>query len=171
MTLALAQSFIDSKGSYNHELSINFFLDWFLDGRFSTTSESWDVGMATQRALNMWKKCLRRKDGNFITVEETQKQVDEALNVDHCSGNGSLMRIAPVGLILHRNMAQAMDVAKHQGRITHPAQACVDSTMLYTELMCRLVHGTYVPSFLRIIMISLLCSRPRALADFDTRRI
>jgi len=136
MTLALAKSFIDSKGSYNHELSIVYFLDWLLDGRFSTTSESWDVGSSTGRSLRMWKKCLRRNG-----VEDGQKQVDEAFNVDQFSGNGSLMRISPVGLILHKNMNQAMDIAKQQGRITHPAQACVDSTVLYTELMCRIIHG------------------------------
>ena len=139
MTLALAKSFIDSKGSYNHELSIAYFLDWLFDGRFSTTSKSWDVGSSTGRSLSMWRECLRRKD-----VEDGQKRVDEALNRDQFSGNGSLMRISPVGLILHKNMNQAMDIANQQGRITHPAQACVDSTVLYTELMCRTIHGMHL---------------------------
>lgn len=164
MTLALAKSFIDSKGSYNHELSIAYFLDWLFDGRFSTTSKSWDVGSSTGRSLSMWRECLRRKD-----VEDGQKRVDEALNRDQFSGNGSLMRISPVGLILHKNMNQAMDIANQQGRITHPAQACVDSTVLYTELMCRTIHGMHLyqcPFFLSSVQF---CPHTWASVDIRTR--
>ncbi|KAJ5640196.1 uncharacterized protein N7484_008058 [Penicillium longicatenatum] len=43
MTLALAQQFIDTTPRlYDHAIAIQYFLEWWKYGRFSTTDEAWD---------------------------------------------------------------------------------------------------------------------------------
>jgi ADP-ribosylglycohydrolase len=145
MTLALAQSFIDAEGTYNHVASIRYFLDWLYHGRFSTSAYAWDVGMSTRNSLHIWKKCIPEHSvpGEVSTsgIQATQRNVDQTLKVENCSGNGSLMRISPVGLMLWRDPEAAKQVARQQSQITHPATACVDACALYTELICRIMKG------------------------------
>ncbi|KAL4895110.1 ADP-ribosylation/Crystallin J1 [Aspergillus ambiguus] len=136
MTLALAQSIINSRGSYNHSLSIQYFMDWLFNGRFSTTSFAWDVGRSTRGALLSWQK--RGVDN----LETTQAHINRKLDRDDCSGNGSLMRIAPLGVALWRKTPQARKYARDQSRITHPSLPCVEACELYTLLLCEVMQGS-----------------------------
>ncbi|KAG2417549.1 hypothetical protein HFD88_008768 [Aspergillus terreus] len=136
MTLALAQSIIDSQGSYSHALSIQYFMDWLFDGRFSTTSTSWDVGRSTRGALLSWKKRGTEQ------LEQTQAHINAKLDRDDCSGNGSLMRIAPLGVVLWRNAPEARRRAREQSRVTHPSLPCVEACELYTLLLCEVMQGS-----------------------------
>jgi ADP-ribosylglycohydrolase len=141
MTLALAQSFIDSEGAYNHELSIQYFCSWLADGRFSTTSYAWDVGISTRLALETW-----RKHGTD-QARETQRLVDRNLSRENRSGNGSLMRIATMGVMLWTTPLTAQQLAIDQGSVTHPAPACREACAVYTDLMCRVMRG-WLPTIL-----------------------
>ncbi|KAF9888230.1 hypothetical protein FE257_009225 [Aspergillus nanangensis] len=135
MTLALAQSLIDSQGTYDHALSIEYFLDWLCNGRFSTTSAAWDVGFSTRAALHSWKSL------GVADINQTQAHIDRALDRENRSGNGSLMRIAPVGVVLWQDAATAKMVARQHGRVTHPSLPCVEACDLYTELVCGAMRG------------------------------
>jgi ADP-ribosylglycohydrolase len=145
MTLALAQSFINPERAYDHVASIRNFLDWQFHGRFSTSTHAWDVGMSTRESLYIWKRCIPEHSvpGEVSTsdIQATQRKIDQALKFEKCSGNGSLMRISPVGLMLWREPEAAKQVAREQSRITHPATACMDACALYTELICRIMKG------------------------------
>ncbi|KAE8371305.1 ADP-ribosylation/Crystallin J1 [Aspergillus bertholletiae] len=135
MTLALAQSIIDSQGKYNHALSIHYFVDWFATGRFSTIDHAWDVGRSTRSALQSWRK--RGTDN----LEKTQDVIDKKLDVEQSSGNGSLMRIAPIGLALWRDPEAARRVAREQSRVTHPVLGCLEACEAYTLLVCGVLRG------------------------------
>lgn len=141
MTLALSQSFIDSKGTYNHAGSIKYFVEWFRSGRFSTTDWAWDIGTSTRIALSIWKK-----DGEK-DPEKAQRQINEQLDKEGCSGNGSLMRISPVGLAMWKDPVEAGKRAREQSTVTHPALACLEACALYTELLCLVMAGRF-PSIL-----------------------
>lgn len=135
MTLALAQSFIDTQGRYNHAGSIRYFTEWLAHGRFSGFSGAWDVGMSTRAGLGIWGE---RGTGD---IEATQGVIDQRLGVEEASGNGSLMRIAPVGVVMWRDGEGARKRAREQSGITHPALACVEACELYTVLMGRVMRG------------------------------
>lgn len=139
MTLALSQSFIDKQGNYNHVGSIKYFVSWLFSGQFSTTNEAWDVGISTRIALRIWN------NNGSEDIEQTQRQINQRLHVEECSGNGSLMRISPVGLALWRDIDEAKKRAREQSQITHPALACLDACELYTELLCRVIAGMVFP--------------------------
>ncbi|RMJ26054.1 ADP-ribosylglycohydrolase [Aspergillus sp. HF37] len=136
MTLALAQSFIDTNGRYNHGGSIQYFTEWLASGRFSGFSAAWDVGMSTRTSLAIWGERGTRD------IEATQGMIDQRLGVEKASGNGSLMRIAPVGVVMWRDGEEgARKRAREQSGITHPALACVEACELYTVLMGRVMRG------------------------------
>lgn len=135
MTLALAQSFIDAGGEYDHAASIQLFVEWLTTGRFSTADYAWDVGISTQAALSIWR------DKGVGDLRDTQRIVDERLKVESCSGNGSLMRISPIGLLMYGDIEKAKECAREQSQITHPAVACYEACELYTELLCHIMRG------------------------------
>jgi ADP-ribosylglycohydrolase len=120
---------------YNHELSIQYYVQWLTEGRFSTTHYAWDMGLSTRSALMIWKKFGIRD------IELAQATINEKLDREHCSGNGSLMRIVPVGLVYWRDTKLAKDTARKQGQVTHPALPCVEACEAYTELVCGVMTG------------------------------
>ncbi|RAQ49282.1 ADP-ribosylglycohydrolase [Aspergillus flavus] len=135
MTLALAQSIIDSHGQYNHALSIQYFVDWFTTGRFSTIDRAWDVGASTRSALQSWRK------RGTSDLQHVQDVINQKLDVEQSSGNGSLMRIAPIGLALWRDPGEARRVAREQSRVTHPVLGCLEACEVYTLLICGVLSG------------------------------
>lgn len=149
MTLALAQSFIDSHGQYNHALAIQNFLDWITNGRFSTADSAWDIGFSTRLSLAIWQR-HGTKD-----LPGTQQRVHEKLDRERQSGNGSLMRISSVGVVLWRNPELARQVARQQSQVTHPALACEEACELYTEMVCGIMNGSYM--YHTILWTSLCC--------------
>lgn len=147
MTLALAQSFVDSRGQYDHALSIQNYLDWFNYGRFSTTNKAWDLGMSTRIALRIWNA------QGLNDLPLAQQKVNEQLNREGSSGNGSLMRISPIGVALWKDSETAKRLAREQSLITHPALACPDACEAYTEIICMAMNGIFPLSqiFLHVI--------------------
>lgn len=137
MTLALAYSIAESGMNYNHTLSIKCYVEWMSYGRFSTINRAWDMGRSTRKSLNIWKK------SRMENVEGAQARIDFELDGEECSGNGSLMRIVPVGLVYWKNSDLAREIARAQGRVTHPSLPCVEACEAYTELVCGVMNGEF----------------------------
>jgi ADP-ribosylglycohydrolase len=135
MTLALAYSFVESEMQYNHIMSIKFYVEWMTHGRFSTIDRAWDMGYSTRKALSIWKK------SRMENIEGAQARIDVELDSEERSGNGSLMRIVPVGVAYWRDGRLAREVARVQGRVTHPSLPCVEACEAYTELVCGVMNG------------------------------
>lgn len=133
MTLALATSIFKSM-QYNHELSVKFYVEWLSEGRFSTIGRAWDVGRSTRLSLKIWRS--RMSDMAFA-----QAGVNAQLNREEFSGNGSLMRIAPIGVWYWRDVELAREFAREQSKITHPSLACVEACEAYTELVTLAMNG------------------------------
>ncbi|KAJ5504155.1 ADP-ribosylation/Crystallin J1 [Penicillium fimorum] len=137
MTLALACSFSKSEMQYNHTLSIQYFVEWLTKGHFSTVNHSWDVGRSTRTSLKQWIK-YGMQEGNF---ELAQTMVNDTLDHEEFSGNGSLMRVVPIGVVYWCDSTLAREVARKHSQITHPSLACVEACEAYTELVCKIMNG------------------------------
>ncbi|KAJ5087206.1 hypothetical protein N7456_010822 [Penicillium angulare] len=135
MTLALAKSIVDTDKVYDQTLAIQYFLQWLNTGRFSTTNEAWDVGISTRIALNLWNQY------GVMNLDATQAVITAELSEERRSGNGSLMRIAPVGIMLFSQPNIAGEVAKENSDITHPSPACGEACQAYTVLICAAMRG------------------------------
>ncbi|KAJ5219579.1 hypothetical protein N7468_008783 [Penicillium chermesinum] len=145
MTLGLAQSFIDAGGRYDQGKSIRNYLEWLTSGYFGTSSEPWDMGVATREALTIWWQHGISKTSQTRVIRHLDKEV-------RC-GNGSLMRIAPVGVVFWKDKDCASNVAREESMVTHPALACVEACVLFTSLIAGAMQGMFanlVPLFLDI---------------------
>ncbi len=56
------------------------------------------------------------------------------------SGNGSLMRLAPVPILYHNNLAQAMEVAFKQSKTTHQGREAAECCRLMTYIIIQAMH-------------------------------
>ena len=65
--------------------------------------------------------------GRGIDMTRGQREVDEALKNPKNSGNGSLMRVAPIGLAMKGDVTAAVRAARDQSDLTHPSSVCGDS--------------------------------------------
>lgn len=162
MTLCIAQSLVENNGIFSARDIAAKFHRWYAHGSFiSAGKESWDVGNATGIACQMWAKILGNVHGGaagqvgtlpsrdeFRTV---QKAIYESkhLSSPKCQGNGSLMRVAPIGVLFHHDTDAAMRYARAQSDLTHPHPACGDACAVYTRLIAecfKFKHlGTHSP--------------------------
>jgi hypothetical protein len=60
MTLCLAQSLIDTQGTFVPQDSLRKYIRWQREGYLSAVDRCFDIGMATMRALRIW--------GTYLTV-------------------------------------------------------------------------------------------------------
>jgi ADP-ribosylglycohydrolase len=56
-------------------------------------------------------------------------------------GNGSLMRVAPIGLVYFRDVDRALSNAALSSDATHPYPTCADCCQIYTRLIVRAMNG------------------------------
>ena len=83
MTLCLAQSLIDCKGSSLAD-QIRKYLRWYDHGYLSSTDYCFDIGGATRTALNIWDQILDRNLETTDVVssqalQDGQEEVDKLL--------------------------------------------------------------------------------------------
>lgn len=108
-------------------------------GRFSTTDYAWDMGDSTRAALKIWSHSPNNDDPH--TQTKTQSKINDLLDREDKSGNGSLMRIVPIGVMFWKDSELARKIARAQSGITHPALACLEACDAFTELVCRAMRG------------------------------
>ncbi len=113
MALALADSLTE-----HLEFDINDqarrYLDWMQNGRYSVNGRCFDIGIQTRRAL-----------GKFADTDDAAHSGD----VDEfASGNGSIMRLAPVPIryasLVRTNPNQLADYCGQSSIPTHPSAQC-----------------------------------------------
>ena len=120
------------------------FCAWLKDGYMSSHGDAFDVGGGTWTALREWQRAIdeSKKGGvHVLDIAQIQKQVDSRLKTDNNSGNGSLMRCAPVALAFNVSDTVAMRISREQSDITHPSSVCGDACALYTALIIRSLRG------------------------------
>ena len=102
----------------------------------------------------MWVK-YGMEGGDF---DLAQVMVTDQLHQNEFSGNGSLMRIVPIGLVYWQDSELAREIARRHSRITHPSLMCVEACEAYTELVCRVMNGLCFDSvFLSRIATDIHC--------------
>jgi len=116
------------------------FLDWCL----------LDIGMATQSTLATWSRHLEGGNQGGLPsatgasiIDECQKHIDATFSAERFCGNGSLMRVAPIGLAFHHTgIESATRAARMSSRPTHPHPRCQEACALYTLLVVLALQGS-----------------------------
>lgn len=127
MALAMAKSLLEKKCFDANDI-MNRFCGWYKNGEYSPRGECFDIGGTTAVALNSYLNEL--DDSDYL-------QPYRGRTADDSSGNGALMRLAPV-IIVAKDRYHAIQLAVQQTLLTHGSNTCVDYSVMLAE---ELYHG------------------------------
>ncbi len=119
MALCLAHSLLHKKG-FDPVDQMNRYCNWWRVGYMSSNGRCFDIGGTVMAALD---KYLEFKDPFSGSSAEDS------------SGNGSLMRLAPIPMYYSGNKAKAIEFAGESSRTTHGSAECIDSSRLFSSLL------------------------------------
>ena len=125
MALCLAESLIETR-RFDPIDQLQRYLRWYRDGHLSSTGHCFDIGSTTLAALHRFEQTGNPESGSTDP---------------HSSGNGSLMRLAPVVLRYAANPEKAISYAAASSRTTHAAATAVDACRYLAALMLGAIWG------------------------------
>lgn len=125
MALALAES-LDTNPELDPGDLMDRFVNWWKDGVYSCTGSCFDIGIATRRALDRY-----RRTGDPYAGSPDPR----------ASGNGALMRLSPVAIRHWRSLEAALDVARRQTRTTHGSPPTIDASCALACLLVKAIEG------------------------------
>jgi ADP-ribosyl-[dinitrogen reductase] hydrolase len=125
MALCLAQSLIDNN-CFNAKDQMDKYLAWYEEGYFSTRSTCFDIGNTVATALMHYKM---------------SKDPYSGIKGDKNSGNGSLMRLAPIALKYHDDKEKLIEYAAKSSQTTHQSELAIDACIFYAQLIAGAMQG------------------------------
>jgi ADP-ribosylglycohydrolase len=129
MALALADSIAET--GWDLDDQAQRYLEWWRQGKYSVTDHCFDIGRTTLTALMRFERTGdARRSGD----------ADES-----ASGNGSIMRLAPVPIayasLFPDRLADLMEKAAESSLPTHASPQCVSGCLYLTLVLCGFIHG------------------------------
>jgi ADP-ribosyl-[dinitrogen reductase] hydrolase len=125
MALALADS-LARPGDFDEQDLLARFVNWWHHGVYSCTGTCFDIGITTRHALTRW---LAEKTPHCGSSDSAT------------AGNGSLMRLAPVGIRHWNDRAKLRDVAERQSKTTRAAPEAVAACAAFAEMLADAIEG------------------------------
>ena len=129
MALALADS-IASVG-WDLDDQANRYVAWWQTGEYSVNGRCFDIGITTRSAL-----------GNFAAEKNALTSGDRS---DGASGNGSIMRLAPVPIryahLYPARVGELARLAEESSLPTHASDQCVSACRYLAAVLAALIHG------------------------------
>ncbi|KAL8674121.1 MAG: hypothetical protein Q9168_001458 [Polycauliona sp. 1 TL-2023] len=135
MTLCLAQSLVDNNRGFVLQDQVEKYIRWFERGYMSSAGRCFDIGNATRNALSIWREEFSKDGPTVKALEDGQLAINKALKYKVQCGNGSLMRVSPIGLIFNTDIAKAMEYAAASSQVTHPYPTNTEACKIYTKLI------------------------------------
>ncbi len=129
MALALADSLAGAGWDINDQA--RRYLDWWQSGKYSVNGRCFDIGMTTCNALIQ-----------FATDRNAWSSGDRS---DRASGNGSIMRLAPVPIhFCHHfpsQLAELSRLAEESSLPTHASDQCRAACRYLATILAALIQG------------------------------
>jgi len=138
MALALADSIADVGWDLNDQAER--YVSWWTSGAYSVNGRVFDIGITTCAALQRF-----RETGDAMLSGDASSRA---------SGNGSLMRLAPVPVAYARLFPQRLGVLVEPHRLdelieklidssrpTHASPQCLSACAYFGVVLCGLLHG------------------------------
>ncbi|GAB4313167.1 MAG: ADP-ribosylglycohydrolase family protein [Methanobacteriaceae archaeon] len=121
LALCLADSLIQCKG-FDPEDQMQRYLRWYREGYLSINGKCFDIGNTTREAL----QCFERTHNPYCGPDH-----------EYSTGNGSLMRIAPIPIYFRHSIDETVKYAALSSRTTHQHPLAVESC----QVMACLIQG------------------------------
>ncbi|HEX6985075.1 MAG TPA: ADP-ribosylglycohydrolase family protein [Planctomycetaceae bacterium] len=129
MALALADSL--AAAGFDAADQARRYLAWWRRGDYSVTGRCFDIGNATRAALARFEK-----SGDLLASGDPSERA---------SGNGSIMRLAPVPVcyadLFPDDVAELARLAAESSRPTHASPQCLSACRYFAALLAGLIHG------------------------------
>lgn len=119
MALCLAASLVKNSG-FQAKDQMDRYVKWYKHGYMSSTGICFDIGKTIQEALEQYMRT-----GNPFCGKKSAAS----------SGNGSLMRLAPVPLYFARDPEAAMRYCEKSSLTTHGSRECLDVCKFFGGLL------------------------------------
>jgi len=127
MALAIAKSLIE-KQTFDADDIMQKFCNWYKKGEYSTRGRCFDIGGTVSVALRSYSETIDNSE--YLQPYRGRIATDT-------SGNGALMRMAPV-IMVAKNPFHAMQLATQQTLLTHGSNLCIEYSLMLAE---ELYHG------------------------------
>lgn len=106
----------------------NKFVDWFTKGEYTANGYVFDFGGTTAKAITKIKKGVKPVDAGGKNIFD--------------NGNGSLMRIAPLVLLLYKyDVKCKYKICKAVSSITHGHEISIAACVIFIEFILELISG------------------------------
>ncbi len=107
------------------------YVQWWKTGKYSVNGRCFDIGITTRSAL-----------GNYVAKKNALTSGDRS---DRASGNGSIMRLAPLPIRFGHHYADQLDelsrLAEESSLPTHASDQCVSACRYLATVLAALIHG------------------------------
>ena len=137
MMLCLAASLVE-KGGFDAVDQMRRYVTWFREGYMSSSGNCFDIGITTARAL---------RDFSISETEWIQNGKREPLNPytgsvsADSSGNGGIMRLAPVPILYSEDLLKAREMSKLSSKTTHGSVECLEAAALMSDVIVTYING------------------------------
>jgi ADP-ribosylglycohydrolase len=129
MALALADSIASVGWDLNDQASR--YVEWWKTGKYSVNGRCFDIGITTRSALS-----------RFIAAKDALASGDPS---EHASGNGSIMRLAPVPIryagLYPKRVNELSRLAEESSVPTHASEQCRSACRYLGMILAALVQG------------------------------
>lgn len=132
MALCMAYSLV-AQGGFDARDQMERYWRWCRDGYMSSTGRCFDIGNATSAALHRY-----RETGDPFAGSADPRS----------SGNGGIMRLAPVVLYYHPHREAVLHYAAESSRTTHASPECLDAARLLADILSRALREASKPDVL-----------------------
>ena len=126
MALCIAASLTETD-SYSPVDQLERFVRWRDEGYMSSNGHCFDIGTQTSSGLYNYEQT-----GEPYRVDTSSRN----------SGNGSLMRLAPVPMAFSDNIKLAGELSADSSRTTHPSLECQEACGIYGQLIASAINGS-----------------------------
>ncbi|MCE0495727.1 ADP-ribosylglycohydrolase family protein [Vibrio salinus] len=125
MALCLAHSLTEHQ-AFNLKDQIERYCAWMDSGYMSSLNICFDVGASVSSALRRYQKTGDPLSGS---------------KAGWCSGNGSIMRLAPIPIFYQQKPREAIFYGGESSKTTHRSALCVDACRYLSSYLVELLHG------------------------------
>jgi ADP-ribosyl-[dinitrogen reductase] hydrolase len=133
MALALAQSLLERPNLDASDL-MDRFCEWMQTGAYSCQGRCFDIGNTVRTALHRYLQ-----DQNPLAGPTD----------DESSGNGALMRLAPVMIRYWRDRSLMQRASELQTRTTHGSKATLKASRVFADMVADAISGASLATILQ----------------------
>lgn len=135
MALCLAMSLIEKNG-FDPKDQMDKYMKWVDEGYMSSNGKCFDIGTTTSDSLEKYKKTGDPFAGSKDSTS---------------SGNGSLMRLAPIPMFFLNDLTDVVNHARLMSATTHGSEECLSICELYATRIALALRGCPKEEILNVV--------------------